>query len=148
MSPRQRDEFDALVEEQIAALPAQLRTLLDEVPVIVEDEPSDEVLESFGMTRDDADELCGLHSGFAFTEQTVEASGDLPAEIMLYREGIVAEAGGWPVTTGRESQRDADDSTGPGGIDAIREQIRITLLHEIGHQFGLDEDDLDRLGYA
>jgi predicted Zn-dependent protease with MMP-like domain len=35
-----------------------------------------------------------------------------------------------------------------GGEDRVREEIRITVLHEIGHHFGLDEDDLDRLGYA
>lgn len=130
-----------MVEEAIAALPNGVRALLDEVPVIVEDEPSDEVLESFGMTRDEADELCGLHTGTAFTERSVEASGDLPSEIMLYRAGIVAEAGGWDVTTD-------ESGASVGGADSVREQIRITLLHEIGHQFGLDEDDLDRLGYA
>jgi predicted Zn-dependent protease with MMP-like domain len=35
-----------------------------------------------------------------------------------------------------------------GGVDLIREEIRITLLHELGHHFGLDEDDLEGLGFA
>lgn len=135
--------FDAMVEAEINALPPGVRALLDEVPVIVEDEPDDATLAAFGMTRDEADELCGLHTGVAFTERSVEASGELPSEIMLYRAGIVAEAGGWePRSVASDDQRPA------GGPEAIREQIRITLLHEIGHQFGLDEDDLDRLGYA
>ncbi len=135
--------FDAMVEAEIEALPAGIRALLEEVPVIVEDQPDDDTLAAFGMTRDEADELCGLHTGVAFTERSVEASGELPSEIMLYREGIVAEAGGW-----EQREDDATDETPRGGLEAIREQIRITLLHEIGHQFGLDEDDLDRLGYA
>lgn len=135
--------FDAMVEAEIEALPAGIRALLEEVPVIVEDQPDDDTLAAFGMTRDEADELCGLHTGVAFTERSVEASGELPSEIMLYREGIVAEAGGW-----EQREDDATDGTPRGGPEAIREQIRITLLHEIGHQFGLDEDDLDRLGYA
>jgi predicted Zn-dependent protease with MMP-like domain len=40
-----------------------------------------------------------------------------------------------------------DDGT-IGGEDAVREEILVTLLHEMGHHFGLDEDDLERLGYA
>ena len=56
----------------------------------------------------------------------------VPPTIMLFRVGIVAEAGGWDQ---------------PDALERIREEIRITLLHEIGHQFGLDEDDLARLGY-
>jgi predicted Zn-dependent protease with MMP-like domain len=150
MHRKQREMFDAMVEAEIEALPAPIRALLEEVPVIVEDEPDDATLAAFGLTRDDADELCGLHSGVAFTDQSVEASGELPSEIMLYRVGIVAEAGGWEEQAGdRADGESAEYDTAPrGGPEAIREQIRITLLHEIGHQFGLDEDDLDRLGYA
>jgi len=128
-----RDEFDAMLERVIAALPDRVRALLDEVPVVVDDLPSREVLEEFGMTADEADELCGLHTGRAFTERSVEHDAELPSEIQLYREGIVAQAGGWD---------------GGGAKARIEEEIRITLLHEIGHQFGLDEDDLERLGYG
>ncbi|MFN7614113.1 MAG: metallopeptidase family protein, partial [Phycisphaerae bacterium] len=83
-------------------------------------------------------------------DQSVEASGELPSEIMLYRVGIVAEAGGWDEQAGDRAAGESTehDTALRGGPEAIREQIRITLLHEIGHQFGLDEDDLDRLGYA
>jgi predicted Zn-dependent protease with MMP-like domain len=128
-----RDEFDAMLGRVIAALPEKIRALLDEVPVVVDDLPSREVLEEFGMTRDEADELCGLHTGRAFTERSIEHDAELPSEIQLYREGIVAQAGGW----------DGEDARAK-----IEEEIRITLLHEIGHQLGLDEDDLERLGYG
>ena len=57
----------------------------------------------------------------------------MPSDIHLFRDGILDLVGGWDVPDARQS---------------LEEEIRITLLHEIGHQFGLDEDDLDRLGYA
>lgn len=137
MSPKRRKQFDAILERVIEGLPRGIRHLLDEVPVIVEDRPSPDLIaelaEEAGEDPADwsADELCGLHTGTAFTERSVEAS-DLPSDIMLFREGIVAEAGGWD---------------GEGSEAEVERQIRITLLHEIGHQFGLDEDDLERLGY-
>ena len=130
MTESQRERFDAMVEEVIATLPAPLKKLLDEIPVIVEDTPDDDTLDELG--EEDEAGLMGLHTGVPFTEQSVESSGELPPDIRLFREGIVAEAGGWE------------------GLDAeavIAEEIRVTLLHEIGHQFGLDEDDLERLGY-
>lgn len=138
MSPKRRARFDELLEGVIDQLPERVRALLDEVPVIVEDHPSPELIQELAEEAGEdpadwaPDELCGLHTGTAFTERSVESSHDLPSDIMLFREGIVAEAGGW----------DNDK-----GEDEIIRQIRITLLHEIGHQFGLDEDDLERLGY-
>ncbi len=132
MNHAQRQRFDEMVEAVIEALPPGLRRLLDEVPVIVLDRPSTQMLSDLGMTDDEADELCGLHSGTAFTERSVEQSGELPSDIHLFRSGIVEHAGGWET---------------PDAADRIREEIEVTLLHEIGHQFGLDEDDLERLGY-
>lgn len=133
MRPRDRDRFDALLEGVLDALPVALRELLEEMPVVVDDVPSPQVLADMGMGPEEAHELCGLHTGRAFTERSVEEGAELPSEIQLYRVGIVEEAGGWE---------------GPDADQRVREQIRITLLHEIGHQFGLDEDDLDRLGYS
>jgi predicted Zn-dependent protease with MMP-like domain len=129
-----RDRFDALLEEAIESLPAQLRELIDQVPVIVEDAPPPDVLEEFRNedgSLPQPDEICGLHTGIPFTERG-GGDSEMPADIMLFRMGIIAEAGGW-------NQADADDF--------VYEQIMITLLHELGHQFGLDEDDLRELGY-
>ena len=135
MTSQQRDRFDELLEAIIESLPPGVAKLLDEVPVIVEDHPAPDVLEEF-RNEDGSlpaiDELCGLHSGVAFTERSVEASGEMPSDIHLYREGIVAQAGGW-------DQEEAEER--------ILDEIEVTLLHEIGHQFGLDEEDLERLGY-
>jgi predicted Zn-dependent protease with MMP-like domain len=93
-----------------------------------------------GIDPEDRAALCGLHSGIPLTERSVEHGG-LPEVITLFREGILEEAGGWEEWTD-------DDGTELGGRERILREIRITLLHEIGHHFGLDEDDLERLGYA
>lgn len=135
MNSARREQFDALLEEVIEDLPAALRERLDEVPVIAMDRPTEKMLRDLGIDPRDADaatELCGLHSGVSDTERSVERSAELPSEIHLFREGIVDLAGGW-------EQEDAEDW--------IYEEIRVTLLHEMGHQFGLDEADLEDLGY-
>lgn len=130
----ERDRFDALLEEVLEGLPPTFAALLDAVPLIVLDEPTVEILESLGVPREqwraEARSLCGLHSGSSLLEQSVESSGELPEQIHLFRRGTVRAAGGW----GDESE--------------VAEQIRVTVLHEIGHHFGLEEDDLDQLGYA
>jgi predicted Zn-dependent protease with MMP-like domain len=135
---RDRERFDALFDEAIGDLPARVRSLLDEIPVIVLDRPTPEMLRDLGIdpASEAVNELCGLHTGTALTERSIDVSGDLPTEIHLFRDGIVALAGGWEQDLGGE---EVDD--------AVYEEIRITLLHEIGHHFGLDEDDLADLGY-
>lgn len=136
MRPRERRRFDDLLEAILAELPEELHLMLEEVPLVVEDEPSGAMLRELaaeGMGPMGPDELCGLHSGRMRTEQSVEDSGVMPSQITLFRRGIVAEAGGWAEA---------------GADERVAEQIRITLLHELGHEFGLNEDDLDRLGFA
>lgn len=130
MTRAQRERFDRLLEQVLETLPRALHELIEKVPVVVDDAPDKALMNE--LDEDDPEALLGLHSGTPFTEETVEASGELPADIRLFREGIVAHAGGWEGT-------DADER--------VREEIRVTLLHEIGHQFGLDEGDLERLGY-
>ncbi|CAN5780516.1 metallopeptidase family protein [soil metagenome] len=140
MNETQRQRFDAILERVLEALPAAVRAVIEEVPVIVEDRPAPELLESLrkqGVLPDDEpeadDELMGLHSGVAITEQSLGASGELPPMIHVFRDAVVAEVGGWKIENA-ESE--------------LAEEIRVTLLHEIGHHFGLDEDDLDELGYG
>jgi predicted Zn-dependent protease with MMP-like domain len=135
MNDDERDRFDALVEDAIEALPSRIRSLLEEVPVVVLDQPTRQMLIDLDIDPADesaADELCGLHTGTALTERSIEHSGELPTTVHLFRRGIIALAGGW------------DD---PNADEEIYEEIRTTLLHEIGHHFGLDEDDLTELGY-
>lgn len=147
MKQPERERFDALVEEAIDSLPDRLHEMLDEVPVVVLDRPSADMLRDVGIDPADADaasELCGLHTGTAHTEHTFEAPAP-SSSIHLFREGILALAGGW---TPIKDYDEESAQTGPGGEDAVYEEIMVTLLHEMGHQFGLDEDDLEELGYG
>jgi predicted Zn-dependent protease with MMP-like domain len=130
----ERKLFDRLLKGHIAALPEDVLSWLEEVPVIVEDEPGEDLLREMGMTPGE-DDLCGLHSGVALTERSVEHSGHEPDHILLFR-GPILRLAGWSL-----------DHDSPAGRAELKRQIHITLLHEIGHHFGLDEDDLAELGY-
>ncbi|MFI4897886.1 MAG: metallopeptidase family protein [Phycisphaerales bacterium JB059] len=133
MTDEERAAFDALVDEVIADLPERVVAVFDEAPLLVDDEPAPGVLREFGLdpsNEEDRASLCGLHTGVAITERSVEMDGVLPSQIHIYRRGIVREAGGW------------------AHPEEVREQIRITILHEVGHEMGLDEEDLEDLGYA
>lgn len=134
MTDAERDLFDVLVEEALLELPERVARMLDDMPLVVDDRPDAQTLRSMGMTPTEGDGLCGLFSGLMDTEQTLlESPPVMPNMVQIYREGIVLTAGGW-------SQPEADER--------VYEQIMITILHEIGHRFGLDEEDLGRLGYA
>ncbi len=135
-----RDRFDALVAEVIDALPAVVQGWIDEVPVVVIDAPTDEMLASLEIDPREArrarEELCGLHTGVMLTERSLEVPETRALDqIHLFRVGIIREARGWDWEDDRAQKR-------------LREEIRITLLHELGHHFGLEEDELRQLGYG
>jgi len=132
MNQAERERFDELLETVLEELPEAYQAIIEEVPVVVEDRPDPAILEAMEMDPEDDLGLCGLYTGVALTERSVgEGVPELPETIHLYRLAIIAAAEGWH----------------EGGA-AVREQIRITLLHEIGHHFGLSEEDLDELGYG
>ncbi len=130
MNESSRRYFDQQLEKVLQRLPVEIHRMLEKVPLHVEDHPPDHVLEQFGVPRH---QLCGLYTGVPLTERNVELSGNLPDVVTLYREGIVN-------LVHSLSER-ADE-------EELREQIRVTLLHELGHHHGLDEDDLEALGYG
>ncbi|QDU72052.1 metallopeptidase family protein [Mucisphaera calidilacus] len=121
-----RDRFDRILDHILDHLPEPILDRLDEMPLVVDDEPDPQTLAELGMEPDE--ELFGLHTGLGLTERSVEDDMVLPDEIRIFRGPII-----------RYAQEQGD---------ALNEQIRITLLHEIGHHYGLEEEDLDRLGYA
>jgi predicted Zn-dependent protease with MMP-like domain len=136
MTGDERNAFDAHLESVLARLPDDLQRLIRTVPLIVEDHPAEPIMREFGLEA--IDELCGLHDGIPLTERSVDHDHTgVPEHIMIYREGIIANA---------FEQAPTDD----GYVDdqELRRQIRITVLHEIGHHFGLDEQQLDELGYG
>lgn len=139
MEQPDRDRFDALVEQAIEALPPEVRARLDIVSVVVLDEPTRDMLIDVGVNMGNAAEvshakreMCGLHTGRAVTERSVDDPPEPPPQVHIFRRGVLELAGGW----------EAEEAEG-----AVTEEIRITLLHELGHYHGLDEDDLFELGY-
>lgn len=139
ISTRDRQVFDGILEEVIGGLPGQLHALLEEVPLIVEDEPGAALLMDV-MGEAGAGDLCGLHWGTALTDRSVEMAAQVPDRMMLFRGPIMRLSG--------YHGGGIDAKRGGRGLAELRRQVRITLLHEMGHHFGLDEDDLAALGYA
>ena len=149
MKRSDRERFDLLLDEVLEALPSNLVSLFDEKPLVVEDRPTPEMLRELGIPLSQGDEICGLHSGPMGPQRTFDAGGDGDpgseiSVIHIFRAGVVACAGGW--TPWEEAEEDGTIIRG-GGETVVREEIRITLLHEVGHHFGLDEDDLEALGF-
>ena len=130
MQEELRNYFDEQLEAVLAELPRQVTDLLDETPLVVEDYPSREIMRRVGVRH--RSHLCGLYTGIPLTERSVQHSGVLSDVIHVFREGVLGLA------TDRRGQMDEAE---------LRRQIRITILHELGHLHGLDEDELEELGY-
>ncbi|MCE5303277.1 MAG: metallopeptidase family protein [Planctomycetaceae bacterium] len=131
MTPRARRRFDEQLERVLDRMPPLVHELIERVPLHVEDYPSDEVMDRMGVEY--LDELCGLYTGIPIGEKSVMHSGTMPDVVTIYREGILSAAA---------------DARGRITSDRLREQIRITILHELAHHHGLTEEDLERLGYG
>ena len=113
------EEFEALVEQALAGLPEEWAELLDNVAVMVEEEPDPEDLEAMGM--DPGEDLLGLYQGVPLDQRDTFYMGALPDRVILYRG---------PILRACDNRR-----------DVIRE-IRDTLVHELGHHFGMEEEDM------
>ena len=113
-------EFEDAVEDALRSLPKRFADLLDNVAVVVEDEPSDDDLDVLDDDEDGA-ELLGIYRGIALTERRHDMLPALPDTIAIFRGPILR------VTRNRR--------------DAVQ-QIRETVIHELGHYFGLSDDDM------
>ena len=120
-----RAQFAELVERALAELPRRFAQFLEEVPVEIRDRSTAAQRRRAGVERDSL--LLGLYQGVPRTERSVEHSGVIPDVIYIFQEDVELAS---------DSEQDLVD------------QVRITVLHEIGHHFGLDEDDLGELGYG
>jgi predicted Zn-dependent protease with MMP-like domain len=116
------EEFERLVEEALEQLPAEFREALENVAVMVQEEPSDEDLDEVGIASDDPDrdELLGLYQGVPLPERDSFYSA-LPDRVLIFRG---------PILRSCESRRQ------------VLREIRETVQHELGHYFGLEEDEL------
>lgn len=130
MDAATRRKFDRQLEWVLRRLPPEVKELLEEVPLHVEDHPSPEVMREMGIEH--RDELCGWYSGVPLGDRSATHPPPLPDMVFLYREGNLALA---------------TDDDGYVDIDALREEIRITILHELGHYHGMDEEELGDLGF-
>jgi predicted Zn-dependent protease with MMP-like domain len=117
-----RARFEQLVAEAIRTIPARFRNELKNIAVIVEDEPADDLLDDMGIEPPDT--LYGLYLGTPLTERSWDYGNTLPDRIVLYQ---------WPIE--EESETDEDV------VVAVGE----TLIHEIGHYFGLSEEELEAI---
>ncbi len=110
-------EFERLVSEALDSLPERFAELLDNVVVVVEEEPS---ASDRDVMEDEHGELLGLYRGTPMTRRSYD-SFRLPDQIAIFRGPILR------VT------RDAREA---------KRQIRETVIHELGHYFGLDDDEM------
>jgi predicted Zn-dependent protease with MMP-like domain len=131
LNARSRRRFDEIFAQVLAEMPALVHELIERVPLHVEDYPSAEVMARTGVRRRDA--LCGLFTGIPINHKSIEHSGTLPDVVTVYREGIL---------------RAARDAYGRIPTQRLREEIRITILHELAHYHGLGEEELRELGYG
>ena len=116
--------FDRALEKALSELPSVFRDALTNVAIIVEDWPPEWLLDDLGIPSDEA--LYGYFHGIPLPERSIQDSGNLPSNISIYRGPLEEDF--------------------PDPSELVRE-IRITLLHEIGHYFGMEEEELSRLGY-
>ena len=118
------DEFVEIAENTLAEMPDELAELLDNVAIVVEDWPEDPAQ----IERDYGSEtLYGLYEGVPLTERDSGYHAVLPDRITIFRG---------------PSQRDFASQ------QELEEQIRITVIHEVAHHFGFDEDRLWELGWG
>jgi len=120
-----KERFAELVERALANVPPPFAGYLEEVAIEIRDRPSRKQLRSVGLKDDEL--LLGLYHGRPRDQRSVLDSGVMPDVIYLFQEDI----------------EDASDDEAE-----LVEQVRVTVLHEIGHHFGMDEDELDALGYG
>lgn len=115
-----REEFRALVEEAIDTIPRRFARKVRNLAIVIEDEPSDELLDEMEMGPEDT--LLGLYQGTPLSERGWEYGNQLPDRITLFQGTI----------------EDACD----GDEDKIVVEIGETLIHELGHYFGMSEEEI------
>ena len=117
-----RERFTALVEEALQEIPRRFRDAMRNVAVVVEDEPSPDLLAEMDM--EPSDTLFGLYHGTPLTERDSHYGNTLPDRISIYQFSI------------EDACEDEED---------IRQCIAETVIHEFGHYFGLSEEEIEEI---
>ncbi|MFB3891377.1 MAG: metallopeptidase family protein [Phycisphaerae bacterium] len=118
------DEFAELVDEALEGVPPQFKRYMENLAVEIRQRPTPELLKRLKVRG--GRDLLGVYHGTALPDKSVEAPFEYPETIFIFQRNIEAVC---------DTRRD------------VVEQVRVTVLHEIGHHFGMDEDDLEELGY-
>ena len=117
-----RAEFERLVAEAVALIPRRFRREMKNLALVVEPEPSAELLLEMGI--DPPDSLYGLYQGTPLPERTWGFGNTLPDRITIFQRPV---------------EEDCDDD------DDVRAVIGETLIHEVGHYFGLSEEEIEEI---
>ena len=117
-----RAEFERLVSEAVLLIPKRFRREMTNLAIVVEDEPSLELLRE--MEIEPPDSLYGLYQGTPLPERSWPFGNHLPDRITLFQKPI---------------EEDCEDD------DDIRAVIGETLIHEVGHYFGLSEEEIEEI---
>lgn len=117
-----RARFDALVHEALNRIPPRFRDAIENVAVVVEDRPSSELLAELGLAPPET--LYGLYQGTPLPERGWDHGNVMPDQITIYQQPIVDDA------------HDDDD---------IVRCIGETVIHELGHYFGLSEEEIEEI---
>jgi predicted Zn-dependent protease with MMP-like domain len=117
-----RKQFEALVAEALASIPRRFKKAMHNIAIVVEDEPSPDLLEE--MEIEPPDTLLGLYQGIPLTERSSSYGNTLPDRVLIFQG---------------PHERDAEDE------DDLVVAIGETLIHEIGHYFGLSEEEIEEI---
>jgi len=118
-----RDQFRRLVNEAVMLIPRRFRREMKNLALVVEDEPSAGLLAE--MEIEPPDSLYGLYQGIPLPERTWSYGNTLPDRITLFQRPIEEEC--------------------EGDEDEVRAVIGETLIHEVGHYFGLSEEEIEEI---
>jgi len=124
--PPSADEMEAIARRALLSLPEPFAGHLRDVVLLIEEFADDETLDAMGI--EDPFDLTGIYEGIPLTERSVDQSGTLPDKIRLFRRPILDE---WA-----------------GGEDTLEHLIAHVLVHEVGHHFGLSDEQMHALEEA
>jgi len=119
-------EFEKIAWRAIESLPAEFKPYVEGCMLLIEPQPKPELLLELDIAEDEG--LYGLYEGAALTDRSRDDPPDLPPRVTLFYEPLIEDFG--------DNEQD------------LIHEIQVTVLHEIGHHFGLDEDRLEELGFA
>ncbi|HMF96746.1 MAG TPA: metallopeptidase family protein [Vicinamibacterales bacterium] len=117
-----RNAFEQLVAEALQSIPRRFRRAMKNIAIVVEDEPAQDLLDD--MEIEPPDTLLGLYQGTPLTERTSSYGNVLPDRVLIFQG---------------PHERAAEDE------DDLVVAIGETLIHEIGHYFGLSEEEIEEI---